>query len=1792
MFNIPNYQIGTQIYESANSLVYRGIRKKDNQPVILKILKEDYPTPEELTRYRQEYTIMRQLVEVDGVIKAYALEKHQNTLIIILEDFEAQSLKMINEQRTFMLEELLTVAIQTTDILGQIHRQNIIHKDINPSNIILNPNTGVLKIIDFGISTQLSRQHLTLKNPEGLEGTLAYISPEQTGRMNRALDYRTDFYSLGATFYELFTGKVPFESDSAMELVHCHLAKIPKPVCEINPKVPPIISDIVMKLMAKNAEARYQSAFGVKADLEKVQENLTGLGELKGLDEENLPGLNALSFELAQNDFSGKLQIPQKLYGRDSEREQLLKAFEHVTQGNVEMMLVAGYSGIGKSVLVKEIYKLLTEKSGYFIAGKFDQLGRNIPYSAVVNAFRELVQQLLTENEAQILVWKEKLLTALGPNGQIIIDVLPEIEWIIGAQPKIPQLGPIESQNRFNLVFQNFMQVFCQPEHPLVMFLDDLQWVDSATLKLLELVMIDPDNTNLYLIGAYRDNEVDPTHPLITTLDKLRSKNVLINQITLKSLAFEHINQLIAESLHHNLETVSALTDLLMRKTGGNPFFVNQFLYTLYEEELLMFQTVEQVGWQWDIKQIESLNITDNIVELMIGKLKKLPQFAQHVLRLAACIGSHFDLDTLSVIYEKSLTETFQDIMPVLTDGFILPSSSLELSHKEIQSSQPLIRHFRFLHDRVQQAAYALIADHDKPIIHLQIAHLLLASLAEAERDNHLFEIVNHWNLGIECLNKESEQKQLIQFNIRAVQKAKQSTAYQAALKYARIAASLLKPTAWQTDYQLAFDLLKEQAEAEYLNGYHTKAEQLIDQLLIHAQSLQHQVQSFILLKTLQATQGQNYAKGLKVGLQILTAAQLNFPESEREQQPAISEKLQEIQANIGGQSPSEFIHLPVMTETLEKVKMELCIAFWETAFYNGCPNLMLLCSLNLVNISLKYGNTNESSFGYLLYGVFLTKQHDYKLAYEFGELSLKVVDKFEDVVMLPKVRNVFCNYINHHRKHYKTNAILYQQNIQKCRETGEIVFGVWAVVFVIWSHFLIGFHLEALEEEIAKYLDFVLQTNDSKMLKVFQMLQMVVLNLQNKTPNQYQLKTELFDIEEFLEFWQQNDFLPGSTWYAILMGQILYTYGKYDKAVQILKKYAKVLSSDIIMFPVTQYYFYYPLCLTALYEQATSEQQQEYRQILGDCLEKLQMWADHCPENFQHKYLLVAAEQARIEGFNWQAVELYSQSIEAACQHDFIQNKALANELLAKFYLSNQMEKVATVYLKEAWYCYQQWGANSKVADLETEYSQWLVSSKNLATSKDATILATKMASTSTKSSSESLDLNSLMKAAQTLSEEIVLEQLLKKMMHIVIENAGASIGFLLLPQEKQWFIEAQGQIDSEKVNVLQSLSIENQPLAQTIVQYVVRTQENVVLHDASQEGQFIRDPYIVKHKPKSVLCTPLVNQGQISGILYLENNLTEGAFTSERIKVLNLLSSQLAISIENARLYTSISRFLPRKFLSLLDKKNIIDVQLGDQVEKEMSILFADIREFTSLSEKMSPQENFDFINAYLSQMAPIIAQYHGFIDKYIGDAIMALFPVNADDAVKAAIAMLNQLLDYNQERQQAGDKPIAIGIGLNTGSLMLGTVGAENRMDGTVISDAVNLASRIEGMTKLYGATLLISEETYHHLSDISQYAIRTIDRVKVKGKSEPVTIYEVFDADEPVIFELKMKTLNPFEKGLIHYYQKAFRDAIAFFEQVLSIYPDDKVAQIYLNRSRHWQKIGVPDDWEGVEVLKSK
>ena len=841
------------------------------------MLKLDYPSTQELTRYKQEYEITRSL-NLQGVIKAYSQQEYQRTLVILLEDFGGESLEqwMHKCPETFSpmpLSTFLRLAIDLTDILGRIHAANVIHKDINPGNIVLNPHTGVVKIIDFGIATRFNRTNPTFKSHYALEGTLPYLSPEQTGRMNRLLDYRTDFYSLGVTFYELLTGQLPFPTRDILELVHCHIAKQPPPPDDLNATIPKAVSNIIMKLMAKNAEDRYQSVWGIKADLEICAKQLIEIGKIDNI-------------QLGLQDIRDRFQIPQKLYGRDKEVAMLIATFERVAASPnhaeniseqkqnsnstfpVEMMLVSGYAGIGKSALVQEIYKPITQKRGYFISGKFDQFQRNIPYSAIADALQKLVQQLLGESDEQVQQWRSRLLAALGNNGQIIIDVIPEVELIIGKQPPAPEVGATKAQNRFNRIFQSFVRVFCSKEHPLVIFLDDLQWIDSATLKLIELMLLDEQIQSLFLIGSYRNNEVNSMHPLALMLERLRKKGVVFQEIILTPLTLEPLNQLIAETLHHNPDTVHSLAELVLCKTEGNPFFVNEFLRILYSENLLSFDT-EDLSWQWNIARIQAQNITNNVVELMLVKLKKLPESTQQILRLAACIGAEFNLDVLSIVCEQSPQLVFLDLLAAIQNGLIQPRSELD--------ENLLIKEHKFLHDRVQQAAYALIDDSHKQIVHLQIGRNLLEKTLPERISERLFEIVDHLNHGIELVTEQAERNEIAKLNLMAGQKAKAAIAHRMAKKYLATGRAWLAASSWQTNCDLTLDLYSETTEVAYLCGDFEQVEYWVAIILQEAKTVLDTVKVYEVKIQTDIAQNQSL-KAIDTALQVLQQLGIGFP--------------------------------------------------------------------------------------------------------------------------------------------------------------------------------------------------------------------------------------------------------------------------------------------------------------------------------------------------------------------------------------------------------------------------------------------------------------------------------------------------------------------------------------------------------------------------------------------------------------------------------------------------------------------------------------------------------------------------------------------------------------------------------------------------------------------------------------------------------------------------------------------------------------------------------------------------
>src|ERR671933_308580 len=1298
---LPNYHLIEILYEGVNTLVYRALRESDQTSVIIKTLKAEYPTIEQLTRLRHEYQILQSL-EIEGIVKALALENYQNGLALILSDFGGETFeKFIDLKENFDLNKFLQIAIQLASTLAELHQNHIIHKDIKPHNILINSKTCQVKITDFSISSRITKENQAVSNPRELEGTLAYMSPEQTGRMNRSIDYRTDFYSLGITFYEMLTGQLPFQATDALEIVHCHIAKTPVPPHLINSEIPDAVSDIVMKLLAKTAEDRYQSALGLKADLEICLKMLQTSGEI-------------LRFKVGELDLFSQFSIPQKLYGREQEVSLLMDAFERVSnptqgQGGVEMMLVSGYSGIGKSFLVNEIHKPIVGARGYFISGKFDQFQRNIPYSALITAFQSLVKQLLTESEAQLAQCKEKLLAALGTNTQVIIDVVPEVELIIGKQPAAPELAPTEAQNRFNFVFQNFIRVFCSQEHPLVIFLDDLQWTDSATLKLLEVIMTDAETGYLFLIGAYRDNEVNRTHPLMITLDSLRSQSVIINNITLAPLALDHIRNLIANTLHSDTIAVKPLAELVIRKTSGNPFFVNQFLKTLYQENLLTFTPPSQDSqafWQWDISNIEAMGITGNVVELMIRKLRKLPDSTQQVLQLAACVGNTFDLQTLSIIYKRSAAVAYRHLWGAIQEGLILPISGLKIIPEDIIDTHLVSLEFKFLHDRVQQASYALINDSYKQVTHLQIGRLLWQNTASEALLEKIFEIVDHLNLGIELISDESERTEIAKLNLMAGQKAKAATAYVAAAKYLQAGLGLLVNFSWDTEYELTLSLHTEAAEAAFLNGDFEAMQRLAEIVQNCAKTLLDSVKVYEV--KIQAYVGQNkLVEALNTGLKILKQLGIEFPNSPNASD--IGQALGETAAILSGTRIKVLIDLPEMTDPHQLAVIRILSRIFS-ACYSTVSSLVPLTVCKQVNLSVQYGNAAVSPFAYAVYSLLLCGAiGDIERGYEFGQLALRLVSKLNAKEIEAKTCHLVTAAVQHWKEHAKNTLAPFLSVFSTGLETGDLEYAGYAIM--VWSHysFFVGQQLTQLERDIATYTDAIQNISQETALNNTKICWQAVLNMLGKASNRCQLKGEAYDEEKMLLLHQQTNDQLAIHYLSLHKLVLYYEFEDYPEALKTIPQIESSFGASVGQLTVVIFYFYDSLVRVAVYSEVSQSEQQGILDRVKANQEKMQNWAAHAPMNYLHKFYLVEAERYRVLGEKIEAMEMYDKAIALAKENDYINEEALAHELAAKFYLSWGNEAIAQLYMQKAHYAYQVWGAQRKVEDLEKKYPQLL---------------------------------------------------------------------------------------------------------------------------------------------------------------------------------------------------------------------------------------------------------------------------------------------------------------------------------------------------------------------------------------------------------------------------------------------------------------------------------------------------
>ncbi|MBN1206284.1 MAG: AAA family ATPase [Myxococcaceae bacterium] len=1463
MLDIPGYKVLGTIRATSSNALFHAVREADGLPVIIKTPMMPSPGPRERERYRREFGILQRLRDVRGVARPYACERIHERPVLLLERVHGEALSEAVGQ-PMEVARFLTLAVSLAATLAEIHSRNVIHKDIKPSNIILEPS-GEARLIDFGAATLQKVEHLDAAPGNMIEGTLAYMSPEQTGRMNRVVDYRTDFYSLGATFYELLTGQRPFHGRDALEWFHAHMAQPPKPPHELNAQVPPALSAIVLKLLAKVAEERYQSAEGLKADLERYRGGL----------ERSAPG----GFSPGEHDTPNRFQLPQRLYGREVQVSALLQGFERVMKsGRPELFLVSGYSGIGKSSVVHELHKPVVQRRGFFLSGKFDQFQRDIPYATLAQAIRGLVQQLLAGTDEELAGWREQLIRVWEGQGQALVDLVPQLEVVVGKQPPLQEVSPSEVQLRFQRVVRQFLGVFATAEHPLVVFLDDLQWADLASLKLIQQLLSQPETPPVLWIGAYRDNEVNSAHPLVPVLEEVRKAQARLTDIRLEPLSLKQVERLVGDTLPGATEElVVPLSGLVHEKTGGNPFFLLQFMVTLSQDGLL----VRMPGgrWRWDREGVRAHGYSDNVVDFMVGKLRQLPAGAQQLLRLAACVGNVCSLQLLGTLAGMGEPgEVEQGLEPALQEGLLV----------RVGPEQ-----YRFFHDRIQQAAHSLISEEEREAIHLRIGRLLLRSLSPEQLRENIFDVVSQLNAGVDLMDEPTERHEVARLNAEAGAKAEAAVAVGPAVAYFSAAFALIPGAPWETDYELAFRAWLARARCEFLNNNLGTALQLAEEACTRARHRADTTAASCLKSDIRIATGDVLGS---IQCILDTLAMLGKPMSLRptwEEARAAHEEVWEL---LGERSIESLIDMPPMVDPDMKLLMDALATIFSKAYVTDL-HLFIVTSSRMISLSLRHGFTATAVASFAWFGMVTGKIFKrYQQSHAWSVLARALVDRYN----LSSYRALVL--LGAHCEALWTRPMSEVQELilggfHHGLQSGDFYMGTLCSHAYIANRMCMGQNLEDVLQEALARSEFAHKAGGLDSQDLFLCFIAAMRQLRGDTLSFGTMSGHGFDEQAFEA--RMTPARMGTTracyWVIKLQGRFL--CGAYREAREAAEKASEVLWSVHGNIASREFHLYRALTLAACFEEATPEEQRASLEAIRGGLQLLAELAENRPDSFRAPERMVAAELARLQGRPDEATRAYEEALRVARENGAPHFLGLASELAANFWRARQAPIVADGFAREARAAYLQWGALAKVQQLDTLWP-------SLAASRTAVD-----AETSSSTDSTRIDALTVVKAQQAISGEIELERLVTTLMAAAIENAGAQRGALLLPNGDTLSAAAicNGSPGSLTVEVGKDSS---QELPWTVLSYVKRSREHVLIGDASKPHPFSGDEYLARGAARSVLCLPLMRREQFSGALYLENNVATDAFSPGRLALLGHLASQAAISIENARLYAAVQR------------------------------------------------------------------------------------------------------------------------------------------------------------------------------------------------------------------------------------------------------------------------------------------
>lgn len=1697
-FDISGYQVRDRLHQGRDISVYRAVRTTDGLALIAKIPNASRPTAVVNERLHSEFRILERLRQAgcDRVPVPSELAKHGSGVALICEFIPGTTLAQMLGSGRLPIAEFLDIAQQLVAAVIEVHSADVIHKDINPSNIVVADN-GDVTLVDFDLATLVPREAVEVRSIGALEGTLAYCSPEQTGRTNHAVDYRTDFYSLGATFYEMLTGAAPFVGADRLSVVHQHIARQAVPPSGRRHDVPDVVDAIVLKLLAKAPQDRYQSAIGLLADLRRCSQGLSATGIER--------------FAIATDDVSSRFQVPERLYGREQEVSTLVDAFRRTrAEGAPRLLLVSGDPGIGKSSLVNEIHAPIVEAAGYFVAGKFDQFKRNVPFASLTEALRDLVRQVLTEPHDQLRRHRAALTDAVGANGRLLLDAIPELVQLTGPLEDVPELAPIESQNRYRQVFRSFVEVFARPEHPLCVLLDDIQWIDSATLDWVESTIADVGIGPLLLICAYRRNEVSDAHPFAITLDRLRARGAEIEQVELAPLPPAVVRRFVADALVRREIDIDDLAILLSSKTGGNPFFLNQLLAALYHDGIIHYEA-SAGGWTYDIERVATAASTDNVVDYMTERLQLLPAPSQHMLQLAACVGSSFDIDELGVAAQMTPDEVRTGLTEPVEQGLVVRAAT--------RSGEAQVR-FRFLHDRVQQAAYQMMDDDQARMARLRIGRRMLAESVDASTADRLFDALQHVNFARSLVVENDERTQLARLNLIGAARARASTAYGPALEFATVGQELL-PSSDASG--IGFELALERAECEQLMGHHEAAEVMYTEALRTARDDAERSRVYerkIHFYTNQARFDLAYATGLEAARMLGIWMPAKFIP------PLLIADHIKILRRIGKRQPMDLLDLPEMEDERLRSAMKFMGAVAKAA-YQIRPELCVSICARIVDISLRKGYTPETAIGYLAYGVIFRGgvRKDHAAGYQFSRLVLALIDRFDNHQQRAEVIFVSAYFANSWIRGLADSEELFRRAYRAGVETGDYFHASCACSGIVQNMLMRGADLDDVWNEAERFGEFLNRVQTTENVGTMVAIQQTIRNLRGETASKESYSDGLFDEQAFVKTLASYGSPHLAHYYFVdkMLSQLLWS--RLNEAGALLEQSKRYLKESPGMQHAAEHHFLAGLIHARLADNASGPARRGHMRAVHRAARLHRTWAKDAPAAFAHKQRLLEAELHRLQGDNKSAAARYDEAIELAERNGYQQTQSIAHERAGCFHLTQRAPRTARFHLVEAAKGYHSWGATAVAADLARRHPAQL--------GGVVFDMTGQRTGSSHKHGGPSLDMETVLKASQAISGEVQLDELMRKLLVILRENAGAERGVLFLLDDD--VLVPRAQVSEDGTVLLLTASIDA-PIAlgwaESTVNFVARSGESLVLDDASTDVRFRDDPHIVATQPRSVLCTPVVYLGEPSGVVYLENNLAPGAFTEERIEVLALLSGQIGISIANAELYENLedkvrvrteqlevrNRFIRQTFGRYLSDDivdGLLDRSDGNVLageKREVSLIVSDLRGFTPIAEDLRPEDVVALLNIYLGAMTEVLTAHAATIIDFIGDSIIAVFgapfthPDDAARAVACAIDMQRAMKRVNQMNSDVGYPPIGMGIAIDTGEVVVGSVGSEKRAKYTVLGSHVNLAARLE--TYSIQGDVLISASTLRAVGPILDI-IREVT-VQPKGFNESMTI----------------------------------------------------------------------------------